>query len=116
MRGVGAGGRIFDILGRNPVIPHGQGKAVPTDVEGVIRFENVKFHYPTRKNVQILDDFNLEIKAGETVAIVCVHTFAQHMCDCVTDCSSNVHAVEKVVEENHLSTLFSCGTTTQPRV
>ncbi|TEB37668.1 hypothetical protein FA13DRAFT_1761915 [Coprinellus micaceus] len=70
MRGIGAGGRIFDILGRSPVIPHGQGKDVPSNVEGVIRFEGVKFHYPTRKNVQILNNFNVEIKAGETVAIV----------------------------------------------
>jgi ABC-type multidrug transport system fused ATPase/permease subunit len=73
MRGIGAGGRIFDILGRSPVIPHGQGKDVPANVEGVIRFEGVKFHYPTRKNVQILNNFNVEIKAGETVAIVWAH-------------------------------------------
>lgn len=70
MRGIGAGQRIFDIIGRNPVIPHGQGKDVPADAEGVIRFDHVRFHYPTRKNAQILNDFNLEIKAGETVAIV----------------------------------------------
>ncbi|KAJ3536650.1 hypothetical protein NMY22_g5934 [Coprinellus aureogranulatus] len=70
MRGIGAGGRIFDILGRQPVIPHGVGRDVPASAEGIIRFENVRFHYPTRKNVQILNDFDLEIKAGETVAIV----------------------------------------------
>ena len=72
MRGIGAGGRIFDILDRTPAIPHGKGEEVPTSVQGIIRFEDVKFHYPTRKNVTILNGFNLEIKAGETVAIVYV--------------------------------------------
>ncbi|KAJ2928652.1 hypothetical protein H1R20_g8473, partial [Candolleomyces eurysporus] len=70
MRGIGAGGRIFDILDRTPAIPHGQGEEIPASVQGIIRFEDVKFHYPTRKNVTILNGFNLEIKAGETVAIV----------------------------------------------
>ncbi|KAG9312179.1 P-loop containing nucleoside triphosphate hydrolase protein [Chiua virens] len=37
---------------------------------GVIRFENVGFEYPSRKGVQILDEFNLEIGVGENVAIV----------------------------------------------
>ncbi|RXW24949.1 hypothetical protein EST38_g903 [Candolleomyces aberdarensis] len=70
MRGIGAGGRIFDILDRTPAIPHGQGEEVPANVQGIVRFEGVKFHYPTRKNVTILNGFDLEIKAGETVAIV----------------------------------------------
>ncbi|KAJ2918548.1 hypothetical protein MD484_g1821, partial [Candolleomyces efflorescens] len=70
MRGIGAGGRIFDVLDRKPMIPHSQGEEVPASVQGIIRFEDVKFHYPTRKNVTILNGFNLEIKAGETVAIV----------------------------------------------
>lgn len=70
MRGIGAGQRIFDVLGRTPAIPHGQGMDVPPSAEGTIRFENVKFHYPTRKTVSILEGFDLEIRAGETVAIV----------------------------------------------
>ncbi|KAF6763007.1 ATP-binding cassette transporter [Ephemerocybe angulata] len=70
MRGIGAGGRIFEILGRKPLIPHGVGEDVPATMQGPIRFEDVKFHYPTRKNVPILNGFDLEIKPGETVAIV----------------------------------------------
>ena len=70
MRGIGAGGRIFDIVDRTLVIPHGKGEDVPADGQGAIRFEKVRFHYPTRPGVSILDEFNLELRAGETVAIV----------------------------------------------
>jgi ATP-binding cassette subfamily B (MDR/TAP) protein 1 len=35
-----------------------------------ITFHGVHFHYPTRPNVQIFKGLNLQIKAGETIAIV----------------------------------------------
>ena len=69
MRGIGAGVRIFDLLDRTPAIPE---KGVPVDParRGVIRFEHVWFEYPSRRNVQILKDLNLEVGVGESVAIV----------------------------------------------
>ncbi|TFK21989.1 ATP-binding cassette transporter [Coprinopsis marcescibilis] len=70
MRGVGAGVRVFEVLHRNPAIPHTGGALVAPNVQGPIRFEGVGFHYPSRKGVDILKDFNLEINVGETVAIV----------------------------------------------
>ncbi|KAF9047476.1 P-loop containing nucleoside triphosphate hydrolase protein [Panaeolus papilionaceus] len=70
MRGVGAGERIFEVLERTPVIPHGVGREVTRDHLGVVRFDNVGFEYPSRKGVEILKDFNLEIGVGESVAIV----------------------------------------------
>lgn len=72
MRGIGAGVRIFDLLDRSPAIPPDTGVPVGPSRRGVIRFEHVWFEYPTRRNVQILKDLNLEIGVGESVAIVCV--------------------------------------------
>ena len=72
MRGIGAGTRIFDLLDRKPAIPPSHGVAVPTTRLGTVRFENIQFEYPSRKGIEILSDFSLEIGAGESVAIVLV--------------------------------------------
>jgi len=37
---------------------------------GTIKFEKITFEYPSRKNVEILHDFDLDIRVGESVAIV----------------------------------------------
>lgn len=42
----------------------------PETVSGTIEFKNVKFVYPTRKDSQVFDNFNLTIPAGKTVALV----------------------------------------------
>ncbi|KAI8647460.1 P-loop containing nucleoside triphosphate hydrolase protein [Parasitella parasitica] len=40
-------------------------------IEGAIKFDHVKFAYPTRPDQLILDgDFTLEIKSGQTIALV----------------------------------------------
>ncbi|KAJ7189539.1 P-loop containing nucleoside triphosphate hydrolase protein [Mycena pura] len=70
MRGIGAGGRIFELLDRTPAIPPHRGIAVSPDRRGVLKFENIKFEYPSRKGVDILKTFDLEIGVGESVAIV----------------------------------------------
>jgi ABC-type multidrug transport system fused ATPase/permease subunit len=38
-----------------------------------LRFENIMFSYPTRSGVNVLEDFNLEVKVGENVAVVVRH-------------------------------------------
>ncbi|KAG2373319.1 hypothetical protein C9374_012308 [Naegleria lovaniensis] len=42
-------------------IPLSGGKTIE-HIEGNIRFENVEFSYPSRSNVIVMKDFNLEIK------------------------------------------------------
>ncbi|KIP08244.1 hypothetical protein PHLGIDRAFT_127165 [Phlebiopsis gigantea 11061_1 CR5-6] len=44
--------------------------AVPRDVRGRIRFENVHFRYPTRPAVRVLRDLNLTVEPGTYVALV----------------------------------------------
>jgi len=70
MRGVGAGVRIFDLLERKPAIPPEHGIEVDHARRGPIKFEGVSFEYPSRANVPILNSLDLEVKVGESVAIV----------------------------------------------
>lgn len=42
----------------------------PDNTRGAISFKDVSFSYPTRPHTTVLSDFNLEIEAGKTVAIV----------------------------------------------
>jgi ABC-type multidrug transport system fused ATPase/permease subunit len=70
MRGIGAGTRIFDLLDRRPAIPPNTGADVPVDRRGTVKFEGIRFEYPSRKGVDILKDFELEVRMGESVAIV----------------------------------------------
>ena len=42
----------------------------PKNVNGDIQFTNIDFKYPARMDVQILNNFNMRIRAGQTVALV----------------------------------------------
>lgn len=72
MRGIGAGQRLFELLDRAPIIPDESGVPVPSmqDRTGTVRFERVGFAYPSRKSVEVLRDFSLEVGTGESVALV----------------------------------------------
>lgn len=70
MRGIGAGVRIFDLLERQPAIDPDAGVEIDPARRGIIKFENVTFEYPSRKDVIVLKDLDLEIYPGESVALV----------------------------------------------
>lgn len=70
MRGIGAGVRIFELLERQPSIDPEKGMDVEPGRRGNIRFENVTFEYPSREDVVVLKNLDLEIKQGESVALV----------------------------------------------
>jgi len=70
MRGVGAGTRIFELIDRTPVINPEIGTVLDPTRGGRVKFESVNFEYPSRKGVEILKDFNLDLNVGESVAIV----------------------------------------------
>lgn len=42
----------------------------PERIQGNVEFENVKFKYPSRPEVTVLDNFSLQIEAGSKVAFV----------------------------------------------
>ncbi|KAG8905488.1 ATP-binding cassette permease mdl1 [Tulasnella sp. 417] len=76
MKGIGAGNRVFGLIEREPMIPNSGGiefvKPDPLAGRGMgtIKLEGVNFHYPSRPKVRVLHDFELELKSGESVAIV----------------------------------------------
>jgi ATP-binding cassette subfamily B protein len=70
-RAAGATERLVELLtAEDTVKDPAEPKALPTPAKGTLQFENVQFHYPSRPQVSALDGINLEIAAGETVALV----------------------------------------------
>ncbi|RIA92106.1 P-loop containing nucleoside triphosphate hydrolase protein [Glomus cerebriforme] len=52
-----------------PIIPDNVG-VCPEELKGTILFNNVKFSYPERPDIKILDGFNLKLEPGQSVALV----------------------------------------------
>jgi len=69
MRASGAAERVFELLDRSPEIPLTEGER-PASVEGKIELERVSFAYPSRKDLPVLREIDLEIRPGEVVALV----------------------------------------------
>ncbi|MEM7289627.1 MAG: ABC transporter transmembrane domain-containing protein [Pseudomonadota bacterium] len=67
----GSAERLIELLNTRPEISAPENPVkLPTPVTGHMRFENVDFRYPTRPEVSALETFSLDLKPGETVAIV----------------------------------------------
>ncbi len=69
MRAAGATKRLFEMIDTVPDVQS------PDDPEALpirsdLRFEGVGFTYPTRPDVEVLTDVTIDIKQGETVALV----------------------------------------------
>ncbi len=45
-------------------------KDINYSIQGNVRFENVSFSYPSRKDIQVLKQISLSVRSGESVAIV----------------------------------------------
>ena len=71
LRGAGAAGRLSELLREKPEIAApADPVALPQPPRGALAFEGVQFHYPTRRDVAALNGFSLDVKPGETVAVV----------------------------------------------
>ncbi len=70
LRAAGAAERLVELLDEKPSI------AAPTDplpigrAQGLVRFEDVSFSYPGRPDDVVLQNINLTVAPGETVALV----------------------------------------------
>lgn len=69
MKGVGAASRLFELQDRKPTIPGTVGTPVKS-AQGIIKFDNVTFAYPTRPAVDIFKGLDFEIPSGTNVAVV----------------------------------------------
>ena len=70
-RAAGAMERLSELLEARPVIAAPTHPLeLPARVRGMIRFDNVSFHYPSRPDTAALANFSLEVAPGETIAFV----------------------------------------------
>jgi ATP-binding cassette subfamily B protein len=70
-RAAGATERLVELLrAQDSVADPAQPVAVPSPVTGAITFDQVNFRYPSRPDAPALDNVSLQIKPGETVALV----------------------------------------------
>jgi ATP-binding cassette subfamily B protein len=72
LRAAGATERLMELLAaQSPVAEPAKPLALPSVRSGsAVRFEGVRFNYPSRPLTSALADFNLVVHAGETVALV----------------------------------------------
>ncbi|XP_067900318.1 ATP-binding cassette sub-family B member 10, mitochondrial isoform X1 [Heterodontus francisci] len=71
MKGLGAGGRLWELYERKPEMPLNEGVVLrPDQFKGSIEFRNVQFAYPTRQQAPVFSGLNLSIAAGSVMAVV----------------------------------------------
>ena len=71
LRAAGASERLAELLDAEPAIQSPASPAqLPDPPRGELVFEDVTFHYPTRRETSALNDFNLAVKSRERLAVV----------------------------------------------
>ncbi|XP_053462304.1 ATP-binding cassette sub-family B member 10, mitochondrial isoform X2 [Nycticebus coucang] len=71
MKGLGAGGRLWELLERTPEMPFNEGVILnEKSFQGALEFKNVHFAYPARLGAPIFQDFSLSIPSGSVTALV----------------------------------------------
>jgi len=70
-RAAGATERLMELLATESEIAAPEApEALPEPPRGELRFDKVTFHYPSRPDRAALENFDLTVKPGETVALV----------------------------------------------
>ena len=71
LRAAGASERLGELLEAKPDIEApANPKPLPDPARGELTFEDVTFHYPTRRDVSALEGFSLTVKPRERLAVV----------------------------------------------
>ena len=70
-RAAGGMGRIGELVQETSgIVAPANPKPLPKPLHGEVRLDHVAFHYPMRPELPALEEFNLCVKPGETVALV----------------------------------------------
>ncbi|KAH6659132.1 ABC transporter [Truncatella angustata] len=70
-RAASAAAELFKLIDRRSVIdPLDTSGERPAEIVGSLDFSHIRFSYPTRPKVTVLDDFSLHIPAGKVTALV----------------------------------------------
>jgi ATP-binding cassette subfamily B protein len=67
-RAMAGGVRVFEVLDTKPEIVDAPDAVEPDDIQGAVTFDHVDFDYV--EGVPVLRDINLDVKPGETIALV----------------------------------------------
>jgi subfamily B ATP-binding cassette protein MsbA len=67
---IGASQRVFEYLDRHQAVKESPDAAVLPGFHGSLRFEDVRFAYPNAPDGFALDGIDLEVRAGDVVALV----------------------------------------------
>jgi ATP-binding cassette subfamily B (MDR/TAP) protein 1 len=71
IKGIASTSLLLKVIKRKPAIPFKGGKTIPDDqLRGRIIFRDITFRYPSLPNVVVLQNFNLDIQPGQSVALV----------------------------------------------
>ncbi|MEY4902797.1 MAG: hypothetical protein RLZZ292_612 [Bacteroidota bacterium] len=70
LRAIGSSERIMDVLEDVSEVEITNGPIVGKRLDGNISYKNVQFSYPTRSDLPVLKGIDLEIKAGQKIALV----------------------------------------------
>ena len=71
LRAAGAAGRMAELIAEEPAITAPASPVpLPAGSPARLTFDAVRFHYPTRRDTAALEDFSLDVRPGETVALV----------------------------------------------
>ncbi|CAL0326786.1 unnamed protein product [Lupinus luteus] len=66
-----AAAKIFRIIDHKPSIDRNSESGLELEsVTGLVELKSVDFSYPARQDVQVLNDFSLNVPAGKTIALV----------------------------------------------
>uniref|UniRef100_A0A4W6C946 ATP-binding cassette, sub-family B (MDR/TAP), member 4 n=1 Tax=Lates calcarifer TaxID=8187 RepID=A0A4W6C946_LATCA len=67
----GAAHKVYSIIDHKPSIDSfSEAGYKPDSIKGNIEFKNINFTYPSRPDVQILNNMSLSVKSGQTIALV----------------------------------------------
>jgi len=70
-KAAGALERITELMHTKPAIVNIENpKSMPENINGSVSFNNIDFAYPSRSDLNVLEDVTITINAGETVALV----------------------------------------------
>ncbi|MBB5321771.1 ABC transporter transmembrane domain-containing protein [Marinobacter oulmenensis] len=70
-RAAGSAARLFELLQTQPAfVRDAPSQRLPDPVRGEIRIEELSFHYPGRPDSPALSSLSLDVRAGETLALV----------------------------------------------
>ncbi|KAM9310241.1 ATP-dependent translocase ABCB1-like [Pholidichthys leucotaenia] len=67
----GAAYKVYSIIDHKPAInSYSEEGYKPEAIKGNIEFNGIRFSYPSRLDVQVLNNMNLSVKSGQTMALV----------------------------------------------